>query len=181
MLRYKAVTPADPWRDPYILALLISIAQGQRIVLGQKEGQSDRLSFRVRFHLTAKSQASSNVTQSHVIFTDWKDKDQVHLFTADFPSVFLDRLDDPQHVPPSPISVSIRHTTVPFEPYKTLYTRLIELILPDSHSGVKEKCMDEIDVSDVENIALGKQQEGIDQVVQEMQGEVSTKQCRDDS
>jgi hypothetical protein len=45
--RHRALTPADPWQDPYILALLISVAQEQRIALLQ-EGLWDRPSFQVR-------------------------------------------------------------------------------------------------------------------------------------
>ncbi|KAK4034277.1 hypothetical protein C8A01DRAFT_49296 [Parachaetomium inaequale] len=116
MLRWKAVTPVEPLHDPCILALLITVAQGQQIVVTQEQGQPDRPSYR-----------------SHVIWTDFDDQEHVHVFSADISSSFLYRFDFPGFVPPAPAFISIRHTTAPFKPYKTLYSRLLALILPDPH------------------------------------------------
>jgi hypothetical protein len=69
--------------------------------------------------------------QSNVIMADFEDRDHVHLLTADIPSAFLDRFDFPALEPPAPVPVTIRHSTVPFKPYKPLYPRLLDLILPD--------------------------------------------------
>jgi hypothetical protein len=49
MLRWKAVTPVEPLHDPCILALLITVAQGQQIVVTQEQGQPDRPSYPVSF------------------------------------------------------------------------------------------------------------------------------------
>ena len=98
----------------------------------------------------------------HVIFTDHEDHDQVHLFTADVSSAFLARFDYPGIAPPAPTGLSIRHTTVPFKPYSTLYARLLRIIIPEWH----------IDV-------LRRRQERIDEVVRAMQGWVPVKQWQD--
>lgn len=48
LLRLEAITPPDRLHDPYIVALLIAVAQGQRKTLSPEQ-RSDRRTFRVRF------------------------------------------------------------------------------------------------------------------------------------
>jgi hypothetical protein len=50
-LRLKAVTPAEPLHDPYILALLISVAQGQLEAVEHDQGppKDPLMEFRLRF------------------------------------------------------------------------------------------------------------------------------------
>lgn len=43
--------------------------------------------------------ACSNVSQSHVMLTDVKDKEQLHVFTADIPAAFPDMFDFPDTAP----------------------------------------------------------------------------------
>lgn len=171
VIEFKAARPADPWRDPFILALLVSVAQGQRTLLRQG-------SYRVCFDLIARSRASSNSTQTHVILTRYIERDHIHLYTADIPSAFLDRLDHPEQAPSDSPCVSIRHATIPFQPYSTLYTRLLALILPDSHTciNLNQERIGEMVDGGVENNTPEKQQERQEQD----QGEVLTKQCEDD-
>lgn len=45
--RYKSLSPADRFQDPYLLALLISVAQEQRSIL-YRQGFLDRPVFQVR-------------------------------------------------------------------------------------------------------------------------------------
>lgn len=80
-----------------------------------------------------------NLSQAHVIWTDFKDQEHVHVFTADISSNFLDGFDDPSFVPPAPVFVSIRHNTIPFKPYKKLYSRLLAVILPDSTGDTRKE------------------------------------------
>ena len=111
--------------------------------------------FILRFYqLTA---AISNVLQSHVILAYPKDQEQVHVFTADIPSTFLESFDVPTLVPPAPVPVSIRHTTVPFEPYKMLHSRLRAIIVPASYSKKQKHESGEVDDEDAtRNIAPGQ-------------------------
>jgi hypothetical protein len=55
------------------------------------------------------------------------------VFTADIPSAFLDRFDFPTLVPSASVGFSIRHLIVRYKPYRTLSTRLLALIVPDSY------------------------------------------------
>ncbi|KAH6650722.1 hypothetical protein F5144DRAFT_57965 [Chaetomium tenue] len=122
LLRWKAITPTKPMHDPCILAMLVAVAQGQRLAAAQNKGKTNRPKYR-----------------AHVIWTDFKDQEHAHVFTADIPSDFLDGLDDPSFIPPAPVSVSIRHNTVPFKPYKKLYSRLLAVILPDGYPGTRKE------------------------------------------
>jgi hypothetical protein len=83
--------------------------------------------------------SSSNPAQSHVILTDHENQDHAHLFTADIPSAFLDRFDFPDHDPPAPVPISIRHITVPYKPHKLFYPRLLDLILPDWYVNTRSE------------------------------------------
>jgi hypothetical protein len=80
--------------------------------------------------------------------TDYKDQEQVHVFTADISSTFLERFDVPTLVPPTPVPVSIQHTTVPFEPYKMLHSRLRAIIIPTSYSKKRKHESGEADDED---------------------------------
>ena len=48
------------------------------------------------------------------------------------PASFLDALDHPARRPSAPLSLSIRDTTVPLEPHKSLHNRLLALIVPSA-------------------------------------------------
>ena len=67
-----------------------------------------------------------------MLLTDNNDEENIHLFSADITSSFLDKLDSPSLRPPlsvTPVTV-IRHTLVSYRPFKTLRKRLLLLLLP---------------------------------------------------
>ncbi|KAK3300397.1 uncharacterized protein B0H64DRAFT_14662 [Chaetomium fimeti] len=162
-LRWKAVTPKEPLHDPCILALLVAVAQGQQIVAEQNEGQTNRPTYR-----------------AHVIWTDVRDEEHAHVFTADIPSALLDMFDYPSFVPPAPVSVSIRRRTVPLKPYKKLYSRLLSVILPASYISTRTEPKANADGNDgPRTIPPEQPQENMDQAMQEGQGVVLTQQPQD--
>ncbi|KAK2743592.1 hypothetical protein FQN55_007190 [Onygenales sp. PD_40] len=117
LAQLKKLTPPNALHDPCIVALLISLAQGQRHHL--------RVVGRER-------EVDAPVFLAQVLFLDPDDTRHLHLFSADISSSFLEKFDFPA-VPPSPTaqtSVLIRHTVVPFEPFETFQHRIFELLLP---------------------------------------------------
>ncbi|RFU33737.1 hypothetical protein B7463_g2595, partial [Scytalidium lignicola] len=105
-LKKKKLTPSETLHDPYIVVLLIAIASERRYHSPEDEKQIKIMTFLI--------------------------KKNVHLFTADIPSSFLEKLDSPAVPPPvsPPPSFSIRHTVLPRQPCKTFRKRLLRLLLP---------------------------------------------------
>jgi hypothetical protein len=103
------------------------------------------------------------------------------MFTADIPSAFLDRFDCPALVPPAPVPVSIRHITVPFKPYKLLYPRLLDLILPDWYVSTQNGDNDneKADGDELAETDPAPRQGGTDQVVQGGQGIAKSLEAQD--
>ncbi|KAJ9372904.1 hypothetical protein DTO282E5_2314 [Paecilomyces variotii] len=121
-LQLKKIIPPEPLHDPYIVALLISLAYEQRY-FAQRSGQENQVD-------------QSFLSQVLVA----NDKENLHLFTADISSSFLHKLDFPALPPPPgpvPPIVSIRHTMIPFSPFETFRERLLQCLLPtsDNHSS----------------------------------------------
>jgi hypothetical protein len=89
--------------------------------------------------------------------------------------------DDPSFVPPAPISVSIRHTTVPFKPYKKLHSRLLAVILPDAYPGVRKEPEANKNGNDgPPTMPPAKPQESMDQEMEKGQCMVLAEQSQDD-
>jgi hypothetical protein len=150
-LQLKKIIPTELLHDPYIVALLIAMAQKQRATLqlvGQGEktsdapGSNDLSTFSVRF-LDASTALLLTIylsIQTKLLFTEMNVTEYIHLFTADIPSSFLDKFDYPALPSSVPVSISIQHTTIPLKPFKTIRDRLLALILPTPHDqGRKRK------------------------------------------
>ncbi|KAL7817010.1 hypothetical protein V8C44DRAFT_270235 [Trichoderma aethiopicum] len=108
-LQLRKLTPANYYHDPYILALLIALAQGQRAALGSNNDAAG--CFRPR-----------------VLMTSYKEN-HVHLFSAEISSAFLDRLDFPSVTPQAQGPVLIQHVLVPLKPYATFRRRICQVLL----------------------------------------------------
>jgi hypothetical protein len=142
----------------------------------------DRSSFRVCLSNLLPGhcrEPNSNLLQSHVIITDYDDQNHVHLFTADIPSAFLDRFDFPALVPPAPVPVTIRHTMVPFKPYRLLYSRLLDLILPDWYSSAHPENIEKVDGDDTLQKETKGEPDGTDCALLGGQGVVMSQGCQD--
>ncbi|OJD11218.1 hypothetical protein ACJ73_09585 [Blastomyces percursus] len=116
--RARRLKPPVPHRDPYIVAMLIAVAVNQRNALPQKRSE-DCLD-------------PSSTFLAQVLLTDGNDKENIHLFSTDIASSFLDKIDHPSLRPPPSVTptIVIRHTLVPYRPLKTFRKRLLLLLLP---------------------------------------------------
>ncbi|KJZ74391.1 hypothetical protein HIM_06201 [Hirsutella minnesotensis 3608] len=114
-LRLKSITPIEPLRDPYIVALLIAVAQEQYQQALERSGDSQ--------------QDCPRTFPSQVLFSSPK-RECLHLYTADISSAFLDKLMTPAFPPSTETSVSIQVTVIPYVPGRSLRDRLLALVLP---------------------------------------------------
>ncbi|POR34386.1 Uncharacterized protein TPAR_05408 [Tolypocladium paradoxum] len=124
-IRLKSITPTEPLHDPYIAALLIAVAQRQHLVALEQQGY--------------ESERNCILTFSPQVLVSSKDKECMHLYTADISSSFLEMLIRPDVPPPAPTSISIQITVVPYKPYNTLRDRLFALLLPPQSQDVDRK------------------------------------------
>lgn len=110
--------------------------------------------------------------------TDSEDEEHAHVFSADFNLAFLARFDFPTLAPQASVApVSIRHTTLRFRPYRTFYSRLVALILPEmqaSHGGKPKEEADGEGVS--KRNGSGRGEDGIHQTTQEAPDDVPMQQ-----
>jgi hypothetical protein len=91
------------------------------------------------------------------------------VFSADFNLAFLARLDFPTFAPEAGMvsPISIRHIMMPFKPYKTLYSRLAALILPEPHASHGGKCKRDTGDEDVPRKKGSERgEDGVEKVVQ---------------
>lgn len=101
--------------DPYIPALLISMAQEQQASASELDSLSDvmRMTFRPKLILSMPR------------------SDFVYLYETNINSMFLCKFSDPGVKPPCSTSMEIRINAIPVKPIYTLGRRLQELVLPE--------------------------------------------------
>ncbi|WYZ36456.1 hypothetical protein EsH8_XV_000009 [Colletotrichum jinshuiense] len=107
------ITPAEPLRDPYIVALLIALAQSQRRQCARADVPSAPESFRVR-----------------VLLSDTKNNSHITLYTADVPAAALDRFSSPHEAPRTASGILVRSVHIPFQPYSSFHERLTRAMFP---------------------------------------------------
>ncbi|KAM5358383.1 hypothetical protein ACJZ2D_015336 [Fusarium nematophilum] len=128
-LRLKKLEPSDPWRDPYIVVVLLGLAQSQLESASKREDSS--------------SVASQNFRVC-ALLVDEKNTDFMCFYTASISATFLRKFEYPSSLEPPRSStmgesLSIRYRKVSFQPYSTLRARLIEGL---------SFCLDEVPSSD---------------------------------
>lgn len=111
-LRLKRLVPTEPLREPYLVAVLIALAQQQWRTLGP-----------------ATIKRVSGVRSKLLYTSVGPGGDALHLYSTTVSSTFLAMVDNVAFVPPTPQSLSIQLTAIPFEPLDTLRNRLMALIL----------------------------------------------------
>ncbi|TFB05117.1 hypothetical protein CCMA1212_002416, partial [Trichoderma ghanense] len=111
-LQLRRLTPSNYCNDPYILALMIALAQGQRAALESNNG-------------------AERGFRPQVLMTSYKEK-HIHLFTAEISSAFLKRLDVPCSTPLAQEPVLIQHILVSLKPYATFRRRIFQLLLREN-------------------------------------------------
>ncbi|KAF4507788.1 hypothetical protein G6O67_004251 [Ophiocordyceps sinensis] len=101
----------EPLHEPYIVALLIAVAQSQWWFI-VKSGLESRASG----------------VKPRVLFTT-DDKESIYLYSAKVSSAFIYMLNNPQTPPTTPQPLHIQITKIPCKPHDTLRNRLYALIL----------------------------------------------------
>jgi hypothetical protein len=99
-LVYSEITVEEWSQDPYILFILISVAQAQN---------------------RARKLSSY---KSSLLMTSCKDPDYIHIYEAEIARLFLRKFAQPNRKGVAPIL--IRHRLISFEPYTTFETRLVD-------------------------------------------------------
>ncbi|KAF4511701.1 hypothetical protein G6O67_003473 [Ophiocordyceps sinensis] len=115
--KLQKITPKKPRHDPYIVAILIAIAQenSERVALNNEPSLS---------LLTSQVLVTLSDIKTH-------DIKELHVYKASITSSFLRSLDDPSFVPSEPLSIPINITTVRYAPFRTFLDRLTPLVLPE--------------------------------------------------
>ncbi|KAL7947729.1 hypothetical protein V8C42DRAFT_363295 [Trichoderma barbatum] len=130
--KWKKISPPEPLYDPYIVALLIAVAQQKR---------------RHFYEINSHHETSKGFIFSQVLSTFYskgqcevKGEEAYHgwmyLYQAKIPLSFLDMFDNPKLAPSPPPSVSVQVITVSYTPLATLRARLLELMLPETLASV---------------------------------------------
>ncbi|KAL3602322.1 hypothetical protein FPOAC2_06626 [Fusarium poae] len=112
-MRLKLLEPEDQWRDPYILAVLIGLAQSQA---------EDKSSHQTRFR-------QNHVFKTCAVYVDEENSEFMYFYNGQMSLAFLSKFEYPQtlHKPAGAISseLSIRMKKLTFKPYSTLKSRLL--------------------------------------------------------
>lgn len=128
-LRRKKATPKEPLHDPYIVAIIIAMAQENdyRATVQQYSLMVRRAAYNKVNTLTELIYSS---IQSQILVST-SDKRKMHLYRAPITSSLLRSLDDPSFVPSEPTSIPVQITTIRINPYRTLRHRLTALLLSE--------------------------------------------------
>jgi hypothetical protein len=135
----KLYTPPNPHKDPFLVALVIALAQNERRHAPQPE--SHPVSFtvgRLLFHrfLIVPSRSTTPGrefkplishhlgSQVRLIFTGEGRPKSLNLYVAHVRTLFLDKLDFPGEEPVVNSGLDICHWHIPAEPFQTLPQRL---------------------------------------------------------
>ncbi|KAH8650720.1 hypothetical protein BGZ61DRAFT_524626 [Ilyonectria robusta] len=107
------VTPKDWSQDPFLVSILISLAQSQQHHVGTSQLGHDALS-------------SEDSYTAQLLLTHNLDRHAIHLYESEIPTMFLSKLTDPHHH--GMASMAVHHKIVPFEPHNDLSERLAALL-----------------------------------------------------
>jgi hypothetical protein len=114
----QRLTPADPCEDPYLVALLIAMAQEQRMDPEEDSGSG--------------SDAARLPPPKLLLVTRPADTTWLHIYASNSPTELLDRLDHPsQPLPPATVvpPTTIYRRRLAFKPYDTLRQRLTDVVV----------------------------------------------------
>ncbi|KAH7127563.1 hypothetical protein EDB81DRAFT_144979 [Dactylonectria macrodidyma] len=119
-LQLKHLEPTDPCRDPYILAVLLGLAQAQAEASSLIESGSANAWEGREYKVCAT-------------FVDEEDTHHMNLYSANISVAFLSKFDYPKHLqtpqsPPLSSSLVIQQERFLYKPYSSLRQRLIDAI-----------------------------------------------------
>jgi hypothetical protein len=118
--------------DPYIPALLISMAQEQQASASELDSLSDVMRMTVWRPPVAVILNVADQTQFRPkLILSMPRSDFVYLYETNINSMFLCKFSDPGVKPPCSTSMEIRINAIPVKPIYTLGRRLQELVLPE--------------------------------------------------
>ncbi|OAA49809.1 hypothetical protein BBO_01444 [Beauveria brongniartii RCEF 3172] len=141
--RLKRITPRAWTEDPYILFILLSMAQSQYLRRHGRHNTTFRASLFVTKH---------------------ECRQDIYLFDVDISTALLDELDDPRIVPKRPTRLDIHRTRISFEPRQDLWARLVAALSSrgggDAADGVGRR--DGEGRRDVERQGDGADEEGLE-------------------
>ncbi|KAF9770110.1 hypothetical protein IL306_012388 [Fusarium sp. DS 682] len=116
--RLRNLTPALWFEDPYLVCVLLSLAQLQ---------------------WRSKRRSTLEAYPVRLLVTNVSDATHAHVFRADIPSKFLHALDHPTHDMAGLVWPAIQHVQVPFEPHATFSERIAAQLL----AGLKPRAPEE--------------------------------------
>ncbi|KAF4949956.1 hypothetical protein FGADI_8557 [Fusarium gaditjirri] len=116
--RLRDLTPAMWFEDPYLVCILLSLAQFQR----------------------QKSQTTPEIFFVRLLVTNVSDTTHAHVFQADIPSELLRAFDNPTEDMDNVIWPAIQHVQVPFEPHASFSERIAGQLL----AGLKTRASEDV-------------------------------------
>ncbi|KAL7916214.1 hypothetical protein GGI35DRAFT_25871 [Trichoderma velutinum] len=125
--KWKKICPPEPLYDPYIVALLIGVAQQKRRHF-QEINCNEEVSKGMIFSQVLSTFYSKGECEvkGEEAYMGW-----MYLYQANIPLSLLDMFDNPKLAPSAPPSVSVQVITICYSPLATLRARLLELMLPE--------------------------------------------------
>ncbi|KAF7551040.1 hypothetical protein G7Z17_g5313 [Cylindrodendrum hubeiense] len=111
--RLAKVTPKEWSQDPFLVSILISLAQLQQHHAGARQPGHD-------------APSSKDLYTAQLLLTHNLHRHAIHLYEAEIPIMFLSKLTDPHHH--GMASMVIHHKMVPFEPHADFSDRLAALL-----------------------------------------------------
>ncbi|KAM7182888.1 hypothetical protein V8F33_013940 [Rhypophila sp. PSN 637] len=128
----KLCPPNPQDEDPYLVALLVALAQKQ--AQGQRLGDRDRDSINDGDARHKFCGGATNISSQMLLVTNPDDTTWLHIYTSNISPEFLDKFDRPSCPPPagtdtqSPLGMIISRRRLAFEPYGTLSQRLAAVV-----------------------------------------------------
>ncbi|KAH6630548.1 hypothetical protein B0J18DRAFT_421475 [Chaetomium sp. MPI-SDFR-AT-0129] len=120
----KLHTPKDPQKDPFLVALVIALAQNDRRHAAQPLPPDSTFTIRILF--TGKGRPKP-----------------INLYVAHVQASFLDKLDFPNQEPTVGSGLDIDHWHIPAEPFQTLPQRVCQALRPDGYGKTHVRNLEE--------------------------------------
>ncbi|KAM4065597.1 hypothetical protein HRG_010668 [Hirsutella rhossiliensis] len=102
-IKLRKLSSTPPLHEPYLVAVLIALAQQQWRTLGPA--------------------ATKRVSGPKLLYTSG-DGDFMHLYSTNISCTLIHMFDDPDTTPPVPQSLSIQISAIPLKPFETLHTHV---------------------------------------------------------
>lgn len=126
----KLHTPKDPQKDPFLVALVIALAQKDRQHIAQPvpPDSSFTVGFFLHFFESKPLTDLGVVFQVRILLTGKGRPKPINLYVADVQASFLNKLDFPSQEPAVGSSLDIDHWYIPAKPFQTLSQRVCQAL-----------------------------------------------------